>query len=111
MPNKPAETEPPQPKVGFAVTPAKPKGTIADALAGNLPPPEQPRPSRQRRRAPNPKRDPETEELRRQVRIKEQIEAPPQGQPPAWARVIDDLLYRRKQIDAAISALKELYGD
>lgn len=113
------------PKVTFHITPAKPKGTLADFDAGNLPPPnangegEVPRAptvatgkrgSRLARRKPNPpKQDAETERLRQAVRVEEEIEAPAQGQPSPHERVLADLEFKRRQIDIAIKALRELY--
>jgi len=114
--------EPPTPKTTFSISPAKPKGTIADHVAGNLPPPrtgglEEAREARiakrnkPKRRQPNPPKfaDKSDEELRRAMRVEEEIEAPTQGQPSPYARVLADLEFKRRQIDTAIKALRELY--
>lgn len=118
--------EPPAPKTHFTMMPAKPKGTLADYDAGNLPPPREPeettvptrtRGSRPPRRRPNAPKFAEqsTEELRRAVRVAEEIEAPGPDdtvQPielTAVQHVLGDLFKRREEIEAAIRALKELY--
>ena len=113
--------EPPAPKTHFAITPARAKGTLADYDAGNLAPPKQPTEAemKTRRRKPNPVKSAvstvgvpsaDVEELRRQARVAEEIEAPPDGVPLApHARVLADLLFKRKKIDMAIAALRELY--
>lgn len=113
-------SEPPTPKTHFAISPAKPKGTLADYDAGNLPPPnkngegEVPRApttaigkrgSRVKRRQPNPHK---ADTIHNDMRELEP-EAPEQGQPAPYQRVLADLLFKRAQIDAAIKALKELY--
>lgn len=112
--------EPPAPKTHFTMMPAKPKGTLADYDAGNLPPPREPeettvptrtRGSRPPRRRPNAPRDAEKEELQRRVRVAEEIEAagPNDIEVTAVQHVLDDLFKRREEIEAAIRALKELY--
>lgn len=131
--------EPPTPKTHFAISPARPKGTIADYDAGNLPAPnkngegEVPRAptvavgkrgSRVKRRQPNP---PKADTIHNDMRelepdtsdIPEQDEEffrgatlkvpPAQNHPTPYERVLADLLFKREQIETAIKALKELY--
>ncbi len=117
-----AGNEPPTPKTHFAIMPAKPKGTLADYDAGNLPPPasleEPPVPHgrvplpKSKRRRPNPPKScvttvdvpgvPEQTNAKLDRLLDEALHPSQQ--------VLADLYARKKDIEAAIRALEEIYG-
>lgn len=73
-----------------------------------------PQPQRQNGEAPTapppvPVREVTTEELRRQARVAEEIEAPPSGHIPHWQLTLADLRQQRDALDVAIEALEALY--
>ncbi len=107
-----AGNEPPTPKTHFAIMPAKPKGTLADYDAGNLPPPAEPkeeRVSKTKRRKPNPpKAPPHPLATAYNPPPDATVDRSGDGRAP-YERVLSDLCFRRDQINAAIAALKELY--
>ena len=109
-------SEAPTPKTSFAILPAKPKGTIEDWKAGNLPPVQPPqekdpvprKTAAPLRRKPNPDKtqvvaEPEDE-------TGDQETEPGTMGPLSVSQVLSEMMRQRDDLDAAIRAVRKVMG-